>query len=224
MINVLYEDNHLLCVEKPANVPVCEDESKDDDLLSMAKRYIKDKYDKPGNVWLGLVHRLDRPVGGVIVFARTSKAASRLSESVRTHQLGKEYYAILDGVPKQPQGTLTDYLRKDARTITTRVTDAEHGKKSTLRYETVAVRDGKTLVRVQLETGRSHQIRVQFASLNLPLVNDQRYHPHPSRGPIALYACRLRIPHPISREEIVVSHNPPSVSPWLLFEDCYDCE
>ena len=92
MMNVLYEDNHLLVVEKPANVPVCEDDSRDDDLLSMGKRYIKEKYDKPGNVWLGLVHRLDRPVGGVVVFARTSKAASRLAESVRTHQLGKEYY------------------------------------------------------------------------------------------------------------------------------------
>lgn len=224
MMNVLYEDNHLLVVEKPANVPVCEDDSRDDDLLSMGKRYIKEKYDKPGNVWLGLVHRLDRPVGGVAVFARTSKAASRLAESVRTHQLGKEYYAILDGIPEQKQGTLTDWLRKDERTNTTRVTDEAHGKKSVLHYQVIAVRQNRTLVRIRLETGRSHQIRVQFASRGLPLVNDQRYHPHPARGPIALYACRLTIVHPVTRQTVIVSHNPPACDPWLTFEDCYDCE
>ena len=224
MMNVLYEDNHLLCVEKPANVPVCEDESRDYDLLSMAKDYIREKYSKPGNVWLGLVHRLDRPVGGVVVFARTSKAASRLSESVRTHKLGKEYYAVLDGVMDQPEGTLTDYLKKNPKTNMTSVCNAAEGKKSTLHYQVVAVRSRRTLVRVRLETGRSHQIRVQFASRGLPLVNDQRYHPHPSRGPIALYACRLLIPHPVKDEVINVYHAPPACDPWLMFEDCYDSE
>lgn len=224
MISVLYEDNHLLCVEKPVNMPVCEDDSHDEDLLSACRQYIKEKYNKPGNVWLGLVHRLDRPVGGVVVFARTSKAASRLSESVRTHRLQKEYYAILDGTLKKKEGTLTDWLRKDPRTNMTSVTDEAHGKKSILHYRVIAERNGRTLVRIKLETGRSHQIRVQFASRGVPLVNDQRYHPHPSRGPIALYACRLSIPHPVSRQDIIVAHDPPHTDPWLMFEDCYESE
>ena len=222
MINVLYEDNHLLCVEKPANVPVCEDSSKDEDLLTMSKQYIKEKYDKPGNVWLGLVHRLDRPVGGVVVFARTSKAASRLSESVRTHQLKKEYYAILDGIPNEKEGTLTDWLAKDSRTNTSYTTDKDHGKKSTLHYQVIAERNGRALVKIQLETGRPHQIRVQFASRGLPLVNDQRYHPHPAKGPIGLYACSLTFPHPVTHEDITVTHKPPMEEPWLLFEDQYE--
>ena len=132
MIEVLYEDNHVLCVRKPVNVPVNADDSHDEDLLSMCRQYLKEKYNKPGNVYLGLVHRLDRPVGGVMVFAKTSKAASRLSESVRTHALKKEYLAILDGIPKQTEGTLVDYLYKDHRTNMVRTTDSSSGKKSIL--------------------------------------------------------------------------------------------
>ena len=131
MINVLYEDNHVLCVEKPINIPVMEDDSHDMDLLTMCKEYLKEKYQKPGNVYCGLVHRLDRPVGGVMVFAKTSKAASRLSEAVRTHQLKKEYLAILDGIPTKKVDTLEDYLSKDTRTNTVSVTDAKHGKSLT---------------------------------------------------------------------------------------------
>ena len=112
MINIIYEDNHILVVEKKPNIPVCEDESKDEDLLNILKKYIKEKYNKPGNVYLGLVHRLDRPVGGIMVFAKTSKAASRLSDQVRTHQLKKVYYAVVDGNVKESD-TLVDKLLKD---------------------------------------------------------------------------------------------------------------
>lgn len=169
MIHVLYEDNHVLVVEKPVNIPVQEDSSHDLDLLTMCKQYIKETYNKPGNVYLGLVHRLDRPVGGVMIFAKTSKAASRLSDQVRTHTFKKEYLALLDGTPKKKQGTLVDYLKKDTKNNRVTVTNEKEGKKSILHYDVLETKQNRTLVHITLETGRSHQIRVQFSSRNLPL-------------------------------------------------------
>ena len=134
MIEVLYEDNHVLGVKKPANIPVQEDNTKDLDLLTLGKEYLKEKYNKPGNVYLGLVHRLDRPVGGAMIFAKTSKAASRLSESIRTKQVDKVYYAVLDGIPKKNSDTLVDYLDKNTKTNMVSVTDEAHGKKSILHF------------------------------------------------------------------------------------------
>ncbi|MCR5373143.1 MAG: RluA family pseudouridine synthase [Solobacterium sp.] len=218
MIKVLYEDNHLLCVEKPVNVPVQADRSRDPDLLSMCKAYLKEKYHKPGNVWLGLVHRLDRPVGGAMVFARTDKAASRLSDAVRKGQLQKTYYAVLDGQMREAEGTLTDWLVKDSRTNTVAVTDEAHGKKSVLHYRILGIRDGMSLAEILLETGRSHQIRVQFASRGCPLVYDQRYHPAPGKGQIALWAVRLGFPHPVTKEIITVESHAPDTYPWNRFE------
>ena len=218
MINVLYEDNHVLCVEKPVNVPSAPDESKDPDLLGMCREYIREKYNKPGNVYVGLVHRLDRPVGGVMVFAKTSKAASRLSDSVRTHALKKEYLAVIDANIKTDRGTLRDYLRKDSKTNTVHVSDEAHGKYSELDYEVLERRNGKTLVRVYLKTGRSHQIRVQFSSRGWPLVFDQRYNPHAEKGQIALYGARLEFPHPTLKTPVIIEHDPPHTSVWNLFE------
>lgn len=218
MIHVLYEDNHILCVEKPVNIPVQEDASHDTDLLTMCKQYLKEKYNKPGNVYLGLVHRLDRPVGGVIVFAKTSKAASRLSEAVRTHTIKKEYIAILDGKPQKSSGTLVDYLKKDTKKNRVTVTDAKSGKKSILHYSVIASRKNQTLVHITLETGRSHQIRVQFSSRNCPLVYDQRYNMHTKKGQIALYAFRLTFMHPTKKEPITITCFPPDKDPWNLFE------
>ena len=218
MIKVLYEDNHVLCIEKPENVPVQEDASKDKDLLTLGKEYLKEKYNKPGNVYLGLVHRLDRPVGGAMVFAKTSKAASRLSESVRTHALKKEYLAVLNGIPEKKKGELTDYLIKDTKTNTVRVTDSAHGKKCILNYEVLEEKDGMALVHIFLKTGRSHQIRVQFASRGLPLVHDQRYNPHPGKGQIALHAYRLEFPHPTLKTPVSVCSLPPHTDPWNRFE------
>jgi 23S rRNA pseudouridine1911/1915/1917 synthase len=218
MIRVLYEDNHVLCVEKPVNVPSAPDESGDENMLDLCREYIKEKYNKPGNVYMGLVHRLDRPVGGGMVFARTSKAASRLSDAVRTHAMHKQYLAVLDGIPEKKSGVLKDYLTKDTKTNTVRVTDEAHGKYSELSYEVIEERNGKALVRVSLKTGRSHQIRVQFASRRLPLVFDQRYNPAAPRGPIGLYACRLEFPHPVRKEPVVIEHSPPHKSPWNQFE------
>lgn len=217
--HVYYEDNHVLVVEKPVNMPVCEDESRDLDLLTVCKQYLKEKYSKPGNVYLGLVHRLDRPVGGVVVFAKTSKAASRLSEAVRTHKLKKEYIAVLDGVPKEPSGKLVDYLVKDHKTNRVTTTDKSHGKLSILNYEVVEVSNNETLVHIYLETGRSHQIRVQFSSRNLPLVFDQRYNKNTGKGQIALYAYRLTFPHPTTKEEITITGVKPDRKPFHQFSE-----
>ena len=225
MIKVLYEDNHLLCVEKPVNVPVQPDGSGDVSMLDLCKDYLKTAYNKPGNVFCGLVHRLDRPVGGAMVFAKTSKAASRLSETIRTHKMIKAYMAVIEGVPDKEEDTLIDYLVKDPRTNRVSVTDAKHGKKSFLSYRVLGTRNGKSLVMIELGTGRPHQIRVQFSSRGWPLVNDQRYNPHAGRGQIALWAWHLEFPHPIRKETVAVESLPPCTTPWDLFkEELYDEE
>ena len=218
MINILYEDNHILCVVKPANLPVQADNTKDEDLLTLVKQYLKEKYNKPGNVYLGLVHRLDRPVGGAMILAKTSKAASRLSESIRVRAIDKVYYAILDGVPKKQSDTLVDYLTKDTKTNMVSVTNAKVGKKSILHYQVLATKNGHTLVEIHLETGRPHQIRVQFASRNLPLVGDQRYNKTAKKVQIALWAVSLTFPHPTTKDKITIHSDPPEIWPWTEFE------
>lgn len=218
MINILYEDNHVLCVVKPANLPVQADNTKDEDLLTLVKQYLKEKYNKPGNVYLGLVHRLDRPVGGAMILAKTSKAASRLSESIRVRAIDKVYYAILDGVPKKQSDTLVDYLTKDTKTNMVSVTNAKVGKKSILHYQVLATKNGHTLVEIHLETGRPHQIRVQFASRNLPLVGDQRYNKNAKKVQIALWAVSLTFPHPTTKDKITIHSDPPEIWPWTEFE------
>lgn len=218
MINILYEDNHVLCVVKPANLPVQADNTKDEDLLTLVKQYLKEKYNKPGNVYLGLVHRLDRPVGGAMILAKTSKAASRLSESIRVRAIDKVYYAILDGVPKKQSDTLVDYLTKDTKTNMVSVTNAKVGKKSILHYQVLATKNGHTLVEIHLETGRPHQIRVQFASRNLPLVGDQRYNKTAKKVQIALWAVSLTFPHPTTKDKITIHSDPPEIWPWTEFE------
>ena len=165
-VNIIYEDNHLIVLEKPRNVLVQADNTKDLDLLTMVKSYLKEKYNKPGNVYLGLVHRLDRPVGGVMVLAKTSKAAGRLTNSIKNHQLQKTYLAVLWG-RLVGNGTLEDYLKKNEKLNMTEV--SKDGKYAKLEYEVIDYKEGKTLVKINLVTGRSHQIRVQFAVRNLPL-------------------------------------------------------
>ncbi len=221
MINILYEDNHLLGVEKPVNMPVNADSSSDIDLLSVCKSYLKEKYSKPGNVYLGLVHRLDRPVGGAMIFARTSKAASRLSESIRTHAMKKTYLAVLDGIPEQQEAVLIDYLEKNHKTNMVTVSDPEHGKRCELSYKTIGIRNNRTLVRIELKTGRPHQIRVQFASRGLPLCFDQRYHKNPGNGQIALWAYQLEVPHPITKEPVILRSLPPCADAWIDVKDYY---
>lgn len=200
-MNIIYEDNHLLVVEKPVNVPMQEDSSKDIDLLTMGKEYIKGKYNKPGEVYLGLVHRLDRPVGGVCVFARTSKAASRLSKQVSDHSLKKTYLAVVEDNGLKDSGHFEDYLLKDTKTNTVKVD--KRGKLAILDYEVLKRKDNLALVKIQLKTGRSHQIRVQFSSRNHALWGDQRYNKNARKGQqIALHAHILEFEHPTTKEKM----------------------
>lgn len=217
MNKVIYEDNHLLVVEKPQNVLVQADNTNDLDLLTSLKKYIKEKYNKPGEVYLGLVHRLDRPVGGVMVFARTSKAASRLSNMIRIGEFEKTYLAVVEGMPPE-EGIFEDYLLKlenQNRTIVDK-----NGKYSKLSYKLLGFKDGFSLVKIKLETGRSHQIRVQFSSRGYALRGDQKYNSKADVGEqIALWAYELKFKHPVREELMDFKCNPPLKYPWTLFGD-----
>jgi len=217
-IDVLYEDNHLLAVVKPPNLPVQADRSGDDDLLSILKRYIGNKYQKPGAVYLGLVHRLDRPVGGAMVFARTSKAAARLSAAFASHEQDKRYLAVLQGELTRPLA-LEDWLIKDGRTGTVRVAPpgAEGAKPASLASTPLATRNGLTLCEVRLFTGRAHQIRVQHAHAGCPLWGDARYGGGRPGQQIALWAASLAVEHPTRRETLRFSAPPPASGAWLGF-------
>lgn len=206
-MNILYEDNHLLVAVKPPGMPVVADQSGDPDFQGLLKTYLKQKYHKPGNVFLGIVHRLDRPVGGVMVFARTSKAASRLFVQVRERTLVKIYLAVVRGIPEQKRGSLADYLVKDQDTRTSRIgTEGEPGAKAaSLEYEVLRVRDGLALLQISLHTGRHHQIRVQLASRGWPIWGDARYSPDRQKAPIALWAWKLSVKHPITGERMEFS-------------------
>ena len=210
-IRVLYEDNHLLVVEKPANVPVQADASGDEDLLTACKGYIKERYRKPGEVYLGLVHRLDRPVGGVMVFARTSKAAARLTEQFSAHRAMKRYAAVVEGSAPS-EGRLTDFLLKNESTNTTSVVKegTPGAKLARLSYQTLARTGGLSLLDVSLQTGRPHQIRVQLSHSGLPILGDQRYNPDARAGEqIRLWAYALTIAHPTLKEPMTFYALPP---------------
>ena len=196
MINILYEDNHLLVAEKKVGVLSQSDGSSTPDMLTILKKYLKDKYNKPGNVYLGLVHRLDKNVGGVMVFAKTSKAARRLSEQIRNREFKKTYLAICKGVINS-DGRYQDYLkREEYRSV---VSNSKDGKIAILSYEVIKVKNNNTLLKINLETGRHHQIRVQFSYHNHPLLGDEKYG---SKGkyPLALYAYKLEFYHPTTKE------------------------
>ncbi|MBO5138149.1 MAG: RluA family pseudouridine synthase [Bacilli bacterium] len=216
-LNVLYEDNHIIVVNKPCNVLSQADNTNDSDMLSIVKNYIKVKYNKPGNVYLGLIHRLDRPVSGIMVFARTSKAASRLSEQVRNHLFSKKYVAVVNGIIKSDSGEFVDYLKK-IKNNSTVVTNSSDGKRSELSYKVLA-RNYKrklTLVEVSLKTGRHHQIRVQFASRGFSLCGDQRYG-NGVKMQLELCAYKLSFYHPITKELLCFAIDIPSYDNWTLF-------
>lgn len=199
MIKVLYEDNHLLVVEKPVNVPMQADSSGDIDLQSMAKAYLKEKYQKPGEVFCAMVHRLDRPVGGVCVFARTSKSAARLSESIRQRRFYKTYHAVVENPVLEDEGKWVDKLWKDEKKNMVFV--SSRGKESSLSYRVLKRSEQYAWVEIHLHTGRPHQIRVQFSSRNHALYGDQRYNAKAKVGQqIALWAYSLRFEHPVRKE------------------------
>ncbi len=197
-LKVLYEDNHVIVVIKDVNVPSQEDASHDMDLLNMVKSYVKKKYNKPGNVYIGLVHRLDRPTSGVMVFARSSKAASRLNDQIKNNELSKNYILVLHGILDKKEGTLQDKLKKldNGNTVV-----SDDGKEAILEYKVLEENkeENLSLVSVKLITGRHHQIRVQFASRGYPLYGDQRYGRLDNKQ-LALHAYKLSFVHPIKKE------------------------
>lgn len=212
-LKVLFEDNHIIVVEKEPNIPVQEDESGDRDMLTIIKDYLKEKYNKPGNVFVGLVHRLDRPVGGVMVFAKTSKAASRLSEEIRSSKFSKKYLTLVHGKLDNTTGRLEDYLLKDESTNTSRIVDekTKDAKKATLEYKVLNYDKDKnlSLVEVNLLTGRHHQIRTQFAGIKHPLYGDQRYGNLKEVGiQIHLWAEELTFKHPVKDEIMTFKSEP----------------
>lgn len=202
MLKVLYEDNHIIVVIKPYNIPSQSDKTNDIDMLSLVKEYIKEKYQKPGNVYVGLVHRLDRPVGGIMVFAKTSKAASRLSESIRNKSFSKTYLAVVNGKFEKQNGILENYLWKDEALNMSKVVskDKKGAKLARLTYEVLAEKNDLSLVKINLETGRHHQIRVQFSNAGHSLYGDQKYGKGSMEKQIALWAYRLEFKHPVKDE------------------------
>lgn len=202
---IIYEDNHVIVVIKPHNISVQEDESKDPDMLTIIKDFLKVRDNKPGNVFLGLVHRLDRPTGGVMVFAKTSKAASRLSKELKDKQLKKHYLCVVNGKPQLATNRLVTYLKKDEKTNIVKIAPKlESGsKEAILEYEVLDSKDKYSLIEVNLITGRSHQIRVQMSGqLNCPIFGDFKYGDKEHGGNLALWAYELTFTHPTTKENM----------------------
>jgi 23S rRNA pseudouridine1911/1915/1917 synthase len=206
-IDILFEDNHCLAVNKPAKLLTMGDETGEPTLLEQAKQYLKQKYNKPGDVFLGVVHRLDRPTSGVVLFARTSKAAGRLSDQLRRQAMTKTYLALVEGVPEQESGTLSHWLLKNRETNVVKVVKPEtpQSQHAELSYRTIKQTGGRSLLEVIPKTGRSHQIRVQLAELGTPIVGDKKYgSPTKLGGRICLHASRLEFEHPTRKEPVKV--------------------
>ena len=219
-IPVLMCDNHVLVVVKPCNMPVQADRSGDMDLLSALKKYVGERYNKPGAVYLGLVHRLDRPVGGVMVFARTSKAAQRLADAFQKHSVDKRYLAVVQGEMKSEM-RLVNWLYKDEATGNVRaVPETTPGaKRAELITRPIACRESTTLTEVELMTGRAHQIRVQHLAAGYPLWGDNRYGGGKPGQQIALWAYRLTFQHPTLKNDMTFTMPPPEEGAWLLHQD-----
>ena len=222
-LRVVYEDNHIIVVVKPQNIPTQEDESKDKDLLTIIKEYIKEKENKPGNVFVGLVHRLDRPTGGVMVFAKTSKAASRLSTQIAEGTMCKKYFAVVLNKPREPRMRLINYLKKNPRTNTVQIVpELETGaKRAELEYNVLEAKDKVSLVEIDLFTGRSHQIRVQMKNIGCPVYGDVKYGGDKlAKGHnLALWAYELKIVHPTTKENMTFRVYPPEdMVPWSVFD------
>lgn len=221
-IDIVYEDNHIIVVLKPQGVPTCGDESGDDSLLEGVRRYLKVTYEKPGNVYVGLIHRLDRPTGGVMVFAKTSKAASRLSEQMRGGDFEKKYFTVLVGTLKEPQKTLVNYLKKNPvnNMVYLCPPTTDGAKMASLDYRVLQEREGLCLAEVRLHTGRTHQIRVQMAGIGHPVYGDMRYGgENAKKGWLALWAYSLSFTHPVTKERMRFMVQPPADNaPWKYFD------
>ncbi|HBG42089.1 MAG TPA: RNA pseudouridine synthase, partial [Porphyromonadaceae bacterium] len=221
-MTILYEDNHIIIVNKAPSEIVQGDKTGDTPLSDIVKSYLKEKYNKPGNVFCGVTHRLDRPTSGVVVFAKTSKALSRLNDMFRNGEVGKTYWAIVKNQPPKDEDTLTHYLVKNEKNNKSVFYDTEklHAKKAVLHYKVIARSDNYFLLEVQLETGRHHQIRVQLSAIGCPVKGDLKYgSPRSNRdGSISLHARRIAFVHPVSQENIAVTAPVPDDTLWKAFE------
>jgi 23S rRNA pseudouridine1911/1915/1917 synthase len=218
-LSILYEDNHLLGVLKPGGLLTQGDRTGDVTALALAKTYLKKKYRKPGNVFVGLVHRIDRPVSGVLLFARTSKAASRLAREFHARRAEKTYLAVVVGRVEGPGGELVSWIERDHKRSRAVAQPSARAKRAVLDYRVLGRRGGYTLVELLPGTGRHHQIRVQLAGISHPIVGDIKYgadEPLPDKT-IALHAARLRVKHPTRNEYVTVEAPPPPTSPWRPF-------
>lgn len=216
-LKILFEDNHLIAAVKPAGVPSQKDATGDVSMEEIIKAYLKEKYNKPGDVYLGLLHRIDRPVGGVMVFARTSKAAARMSELFRTRDIEKIYYALTEGIPKERERLLVHYLYKpgDKNIVKASPVEFPGARRSELQYRVLETGNGAALVQAEPITGRQHQIRVQLAAISCPIRGDIKYgrtRPNPDRS-ICLFAKKLTFTHPVSKEKITLEAPLPE-DPW----------
>lgn len=220
-MTVLYEDNHIIVVNKNSGEIVQGDKTGDVPLSDIVKNWIKDKYNKPGNVFLGVVHRLDRPVQGVVVFAKTSKALSRLNDMFRTADVHKTYWAITKNRPKEPEGTLTHWLVRNEKQNKSYAYDTEkpNAKKAVLHYKLLAESDNYNLMEINLMTGRHHQIRCQMAHIGCPIKGDLKYGAKRSNidGSISLLARKIEFVHPVSKEQITVVAPLPDDTLWRSF-------
>ncbi|MBP7184144.1 MAG: RluA family pseudouridine synthase [Saprospiraceae bacterium] len=227
-LTILYEDNHLIAVNKPAGILVQGDETGDTPLVDIVKDYIKIRYDKPGDVFLGVIHRLDRPVSGVVIFARTSKALVRMNALFNERKIQKTYYCIVQQRPSQLEAVLTDYLVKDHEKNITRayshpLSKNKDAKKATLKYQLVAEVGKHFLLEVEPETGRSHQIRAQLSKIGTPIRGDMKYGSltDQKKGSICLHAYKLEFEHPIKKEKVKIEAMCPKEDIWRLFNDYF---
>ena len=219
---VIYEDNHIIIVSKTVNEIVQGDKTGDQTLIDKVKKYIKEKYNKPGEVFLGLTHRLDRPTSGIVIFARTSKALSRLNAMFRDGGIHKTYWAITSNRPKEDEGTLENFLKKNEKlnkSFIAKETDKE-AKKAILNYKILSVSDRYYLWEINLLTGRHHQIRCQLANIGCPVKGDLKYG-YPRSNPdggLSLHARKVEFIHPVSKKEISVTAEVPNDKLWKFFE------
>lgn len=218
-MTVLYEDNHIIAVNKTCNEIVQGDKTGDTPLSEIVKAYIKDKYNKPGEVFLGVTHRLDRPTSGVVLFARTSKALTRLNEMFKSHEkIKKTYWAIVQNAPKQPQARLENWLVRNEKQNKSYVVKpgTKDAKLAVLTYSVIAKSDNYTLLEIQLETGRHHQIRCQLAAIGCPIKGDLKYGAKRSNpdGGISLHARKIAFIHPVSKQEICITAPVPNDKLW----------
>jgi len=220
---VIFEDNHLLAVNKLTSQIVQGDKTGDIPLSDLYKEYLKEKYNKPGNVFCGVIHRLDRPVSGVVVLAKTSKALSRMNELFRDRNIQKIYWAVVRGVPKQPEATLVHYLKKnekDNRSFT--IKDNTNGSlRCELSYKVLKAGDNYSLLEVKPLTGRHHQIRVQLSSIGCPIAGDVKYGDRRSNEDksICLHARQLIFDHPVQKERVTLTASTPNQKYWNIFRD-----